>query len=98
VRSTFENIDREHIFLGGLNVLILMPPGFSNSCNSEETILGSIKSKSRHIEIPFGSSIIVKFMLVSQQTRSHKDETLEVVRVGSSVVLSHDTSEGVTCK
>lgn len=95
VRDTFKGDNWEHPVLSALNVVSTVIPCFGNAGDTHESILGSTDREGRNIG-KVSSSIFVHLAVIACQNRSHGDETLDLVGVSSSVLLGHDTTEGVT--
>ena len=75
-----------------------MPVCLGQTRYAHETILGSTESKSGHIVVEMGGTVIVDRVIVTEKDRAHEDLTLDGISVLVGVVLNHDTTKRVTSK
>ena len=94
--GALEGVDGEHVLLSGLDVDLRVPVGFSQTRNTQETVLGATKSKSRHIVVKVSRTVIVDRVVTTEEHGAHKDLTFDDVGVLVGVLLRYDATERVT--
>mmetsp|Transcript_17501 Transcript_17501/g.24081 ORF Transcript_17501/g.24081 Transcript_17501/m.24081 type:complete len:321 (-) Transcript_17501:122-1084(-) len=97
VGTTWDSDNGEHILLAGNNVLNLVVVAFGNTGHTEETILGTTKGENGRWEAELSLTRLSEVVVGAEDNRSHKNGTLDL-GVVVSVVLGHDTTEGVSGK
>ncbi len=95
---TFQNHNREQVFLSCFDVHVRVPEGLCYTRNSHKTILCATNRECRDFIVVVRSTVLVDNTMISSQYRSHQNLSLDNVSIAVRIALSHHTAKRMTCQ